>query len=296
MWKLVIEDDEGKRTVVPLTRDDYTIGRKEGNTIRLTERNVSRAHAKIRKLTNGAAPAERAHYLLEDQQSYNGVYVNGIRVAQTQELGHGDLVQIGDYRIVLQDDAVIEAPSAVAARREDDASPSGQRASLADGATQPLRDARGADARGRVPARRRAAHHRARRGCVDLDQPQLGLAPPLRDPRARRRAVRDRRQGLVQRRAREHRRAAARNHRAGRRHRARRREVQVRRRGADLPPRRERQPAALGDRRSRATGRRRGSRLAPVRRLRRGDRGRGGRRLGLHAAEARADRDHPGRQ
>jgi pSer/pThr/pTyr-binding forkhead associated (FHA) protein len=113
MWKLVIEDDEGKRTVVPLTRDDYTIGRKEGNTIRLTERNVSRAHAKIRKLTNGAAPAERSergHYLLEDQESYNGVYVNGIRVAQTQELGHGDLVQIGDYRIVLQDDSVIEAP------------------------------------------------------------------------------------------------------------------------------------------------------------------------------------------
>ena len=112
MWKLVIEDDEGKRTVVPLTRDDYTIGRKEGNTIRLTERNVSRAHAKIRKLTNGATPpptGERTHYLLEDQQSYNGVYVNGIRVAQTQELGHGDLVQIGDYRIVLQDDAVIDA-------------------------------------------------------------------------------------------------------------------------------------------------------------------------------------------
>ena len=42
MWKLVIEDDEGKRTVVPLTRDEYTLGRREGNTIRLTERNVSR--------------------------------------------------------------------------------------------------------------------------------------------------------------------------------------------------------------------------------------------------------------
>jgi len=30
MWKLVIEDEEGKRTVVPLTRDDYTIGDKRG--------------------------------------------------------------------------------------------------------------------------------------------------------------------------------------------------------------------------------------------------------------------------
>src|SRR3974390_2705015 len=36
MWKLVIEDDEGKRTVVPLSREQYSIGRKDGNTIRLT--------------------------------------------------------------------------------------------------------------------------------------------------------------------------------------------------------------------------------------------------------------------
>jgi pSer/pThr/pTyr-binding forkhead associated (FHA) protein len=130
MWKLVIEDDEGKRTVVPLTRDDYTIGRKEGNTIRLTERNVSRAHAKIRKLTNGAAAAaERAHYLLEDQSSYNGVYVNGIRVAQTQPLGHGDLVQIGDYRIILQDDSVVEAPPPSQPDPKTTI-PTGQRASL----------------------------------------------------------------------------------------------------------------------------------------------------------------------
>ncbi len=114
MWKLVIEDDEGKRTVVPLTRDHYTIGRKEGNTIRLTERNVSRDHCKLRK-ANGVAPgAAAAHdpskpsYVLEDLTSYNGVYVNGLRVAQAQELVHGDLIQIGDYRIVLQDDQAAE--------------------------------------------------------------------------------------------------------------------------------------------------------------------------------------------
>jgi ABC transport system ATP-binding/permease protein len=107
MWKLVIEDDEGKRTVVPLTRDDYTIGRKEGNTIRLTERNVSRDHAKLHK-SNGAAPTHGPSYVLEDLTSYNGVYVNGMRVAQAQELVHGDLIQIGDYRIVLQDDQAVE--------------------------------------------------------------------------------------------------------------------------------------------------------------------------------------------
>jgi pSer/pThr/pTyr-binding forkhead associated (FHA) protein len=123
MWKLVIEDDEGKRTVVPLTRDDYTVGRKEGNTIRLTERNVSREHAKIRKATNGAAAASVANggspFVLEDLTSYNGVYVNGLRVAQPQGLQHGDLIQIGDYRIVIQDDAVVEDASAMATTTQD---------------------------------------------------------------------------------------------------------------------------------------------------------------------------------
>jgi len=110
MWKLVIEDDEAKRTSVPLTRDDYTIGRKEGNTIRLTERNVSREHAKIHKGANGTPIATPdSPFLLEDMNSYNGVYVNGLRVAQPQKLQHGDLIQIGDYRIVLQDEALTDA-------------------------------------------------------------------------------------------------------------------------------------------------------------------------------------------
>jgi pSer/pThr/pTyr-binding forkhead associated (FHA) protein len=104
MWKLVIEDDEGKRTVVPLTRDGYTVGRKEGNTIRLTERNVSREHARIRR-SNGAIPG---HYALEDLHSYNGVFVNGMRVNTPHELQHGDLIQIGDYRMILQDEGVTE--------------------------------------------------------------------------------------------------------------------------------------------------------------------------------------------
>lgn len=112
MWKLIIEDDEGKRTIVPLTRDDYTIGRKEGNTIRLTERNVSRDHAKVtrRASQNGSAgPA----YFVEDLTSYNGVYVNGLRVGHAQELHHGDLIQVGDYRIVLQNDESADAPASM---------------------------------------------------------------------------------------------------------------------------------------------------------------------------------------
>jgi pSer/pThr/pTyr-binding forkhead associated (FHA) protein len=118
MWKLVIEDDEGKRTVVPLMRERYSIGRKDGNTIRLTERNVSREHARLYKKTNGVAPpsTEKPTFVLEDLTSYNGVFVNGLRITHAQDLGHGDLVQIGDYRIVLQDDALFDtaAPAVTA--------------------------------------------------------------------------------------------------------------------------------------------------------------------------------------
>jgi pSer/pThr/pTyr-binding forkhead associated (FHA) protein len=104
MFKLVIQDDEGKTTVVPLIRDEITIGRKEGNTIRLTERNVSRRHARIVRM-NGAVA-------IEDLGSYNGVRVNGTRIAQRTSLTISDRVQIGDYLIELKaEGAEIAGPS-----------------------------------------------------------------------------------------------------------------------------------------------------------------------------------------
>ncbi len=94
MFKLVIQDDEGKTTVVPLIRDEITIGRKEGNTIRLTERNVSRRHARILR-NNG-----EVH--IEDLGSYNGIRVNNSRIAERVSLRVSDQVQIGDYKLYLK--------------------------------------------------------------------------------------------------------------------------------------------------------------------------------------------------
>ncbi|MCY1043432.1 FHA domain-containing protein [Corallococcus sp. bb12-1] len=103
MLKLIIEDDEGRKTVVPFVRDEITIGRQEGNTIRLTERNVSRRHARLVRL-NG-------HVVLEDLGSYNGTRINGERVAGQLPLKEGDLIQIGDYDLALQ----VEGAAATAA-------------------------------------------------------------------------------------------------------------------------------------------------------------------------------------
>lgn len=92
--KLIIEDDEGRKTVVPFVRDEITIGRQEGNTIRLTERNVSRKHARLLK--------QNGHIFVEDLGSYNGIKINGDRVRGQVSLNEGDLVQIGDYDLAVQ--------------------------------------------------------------------------------------------------------------------------------------------------------------------------------------------------
>jgi ABC transport system ATP-binding/permease protein len=101
MFKLVIADDEGKTTVVPLVREEISIGRKEGNTIRLTERNVSRKHARLRR-ANGS-------FLIEDLSSFNGVKVNGRKIGGELELSAGDQITIGDYQLALQVEGTTDA-------------------------------------------------------------------------------------------------------------------------------------------------------------------------------------------
>ncbi|MCX7958483.1 MAG: tetratricopeptide repeat protein, partial [Deltaproteobacteria bacterium] len=110
MYKIIIEDDEGRITQVPLKWSEITIGRKDGNVIRLTERNVSRYHAKIIKDSQGIS--------IEDLDSYNGVKINGDRIHGRSFLKDGDIVHIGDYKIILKyeqdrDDITQELPPSV---------------------------------------------------------------------------------------------------------------------------------------------------------------------------------------
>ncbi len=98
MWKLTIEDDEGQQTSLSLAVDEYRLGRADANTIRLTDRNVSRNHAILKK--NGQA------WIVKDLQSYNGTYVNGVRVIGETPVQNGDIVQLGDYRLELIDEAL----------------------------------------------------------------------------------------------------------------------------------------------------------------------------------------------
>ncbi len=93
-FKLIIEDDEGKRNVVPVDLGEVNVGRVETNAIRLNERNVSRSHMRLVK--------ENGNVVAEDLNSYNGVFINGDRITQRQMIHEGDLIRVGDFHLELR--------------------------------------------------------------------------------------------------------------------------------------------------------------------------------------------------
>jgi len=74
-----------------LDSEETTIGREIGTDISLDDVTVSRKHANITN-SNGT-------FVMKDSKSLNGTYVNAISV-ESQELNHGDEIQIGKFRFV----------------------------------------------------------------------------------------------------------------------------------------------------------------------------------------------------
>ncbi|MEW6583770.1 MAG: FHA domain-containing protein, partial [Actinomycetota bacterium] len=68
-----------------------TIGRAEGNTVRLEEGSVSRRHARI--VSGGGVP------LVEDLGSSYGTFLDGRRVASSAALGDGAVLRLGDAEL-----------------------------------------------------------------------------------------------------------------------------------------------------------------------------------------------------
>ncbi|MEY3013434.1 MAG: hypothetical protein RIT45_2169 [Pseudomonadota bacterium] len=93
MLQLSIQDYEGKNTLVPLAEGELTIGRDDSNAICLTERNVSRQHARI--IRQGQSVQ------IENMRATWGTRLNATLLQGRVELQSGDVVQIGDYTIEL---------------------------------------------------------------------------------------------------------------------------------------------------------------------------------------------------
>lgn len=78
---------------VPLTGDEWTIGRASSNNLALDYLKTSRSHARIER--------KGSDFILRDLQSTNGTYIHDERIEQ-RTLKNGDTFRIGPTRIVFK--------------------------------------------------------------------------------------------------------------------------------------------------------------------------------------------------
>jgi hypothetical protein len=86
--------DAQPKARIRLTAPRLLIGRHPWNDVQLDHDSVSRHHAMLVR--------EGGHWTVVDLNSTNGIRVNE-RVVRQQRLGHGDIVQVGHFRLVLND-------------------------------------------------------------------------------------------------------------------------------------------------------------------------------------------------
>jgi uncharacterized OB-fold protein len=101
-WQLTIANGPNVGQSFPLG-DRVRLGRAEGNEIRLADKRVSRHHAVLERIGHG--------YLITDQGSSNGTYVNGVRISQPTALHSGDAITIGDTQFTILGGTTNNEPS-----------------------------------------------------------------------------------------------------------------------------------------------------------------------------------------
>jgi pSer/pThr/pTyr-binding forkhead associated (FHA) protein len=102
-------EQDGRRTVVPLSREWTRIGRSLAADVRFDDATVSRRHALIAN--------EEAGVRVLDDRSLNGIQVNGRRV-EWSPLNDGDELVIGRHALYFLDTVAEPAAAAPAALAE----------------------------------------------------------------------------------------------------------------------------------------------------------------------------------
>ncbi len=94
MPKMIVSIDGVVIKEVQLTKDRTTLGRRPYNDIVIDNLAISGEHA-VLEMQGGQV-------YLEDMDSTNGTYVNG-KAAKRQLLQHGDVIDVGKYKIKFDD-------------------------------------------------------------------------------------------------------------------------------------------------------------------------------------------------
>jgi pSer/pThr/pTyr-binding forkhead associated (FHA) protein len=96
MPQLILSNATGVPDHIPLNRLRTTIGRSARSDVCIPDAFASRLHAEIRQEGDG--------YWLQDLGSANGTRYNGVIVKMPVPLSNGGEIQIGETRIVFDDE------------------------------------------------------------------------------------------------------------------------------------------------------------------------------------------------
>ena len=107
---ILIVSEGGRTRQIQFDKPRFTIGKRQGNDLVLSDIKISREHCEILAAQSG--------YILRDLRSSNGSFVDGVRVSGDAPLRHGSAVMLSAVRITFHDQsgAPQTAVAAVAAQ------------------------------------------------------------------------------------------------------------------------------------------------------------------------------------
>jgi serine phosphatase RsbU (regulator of sigma subunit)/pSer/pThr/pTyr-binding forkhead associated (FHA) protein len=94
MAQFLVVLDTGEQKLISSGKSRLRIGRMADSEIHLDEAVVSRRHAEIYR--------DEGDYFVQDAGSRNGTLVNGKRISEPAKLGTGDVIGVGNARIVFE--------------------------------------------------------------------------------------------------------------------------------------------------------------------------------------------------
>lgn len=102
VFSIVITERGGAQQQLDFDEAEVSIGRLDDNELCLPKNNVSKHHARLL--------FKDQRYVIVDQQSTNGTYVNGRRITGPAVVRRGDKIYIGDFILVLNQGIVSDNP------------------------------------------------------------------------------------------------------------------------------------------------------------------------------------------
>ena len=115
MFAVVISEKGGAERREVFEGSEVSVGRVRGNDLVLSKGNVSKRHARLTQ--------KDGRFVVVDQNSTNGTYVNRQRIVQATIVREGDRIYIGDFVLRIEGAAGAHATSEANASKRSVAMP-----------------------------------------------------------------------------------------------------------------------------------------------------------------------------